>query len=78
MKPKQTIEWGYPPKTYHFTGKYHKRTIGYYKAFQNKETVYAPIYKSDDGETFNDMSQMIFKREVNKIDKRQRIFRRRN
>ena len=59
MKP--IIELGYPPKIYHFTGEYYERTIGYYRAMRNKGTIYVPIYKSDDGEIINDMSQMIRK-----------------
>ena len=58
MNPKQTKEFGYPPKIYNFTGEYSKQTQGYYKATRNKKIVYVPIYKSKDGETINDMTQI--------------------
>jgi len=61
MKPRQTIECGYPVKTYYFTGEYSEQTIGYYRAMRNKRTIYVPIYKSDDGEIIDDMSQIIRK-----------------
>jgi hypothetical protein len=65
MQPKQIIERGYSLKTYYFTGKYHKRTVGHYRAMRNKGIVYVPIYKSNDGEIIYDMAQMS-KKEVNK------------
>ena len=61
MKPKQIKEFGYPPKIYNFTGEYSKQTQGCYKAMRNKRIVYTPIYKNDEGETINDMTQIFDK-----------------
>ncbi|MBA7673605.1 hypothetical protein ES703_81808 [subsurface metagenome] len=57
--PKKLKQFGNPPKTYHFTGKYSEQTQGYYIiADRNKKIVYAPIYENEKGETIVDMEQI--------------------
>jgi hypothetical protein len=58
MMPEKEKEFDYPPRLYRFTGEYHHGTAGHRKAHRNKDRFRAPIYKSDDGKTVVDMTQI--------------------
>lgn len=52
-------KFGYPLKTYHFTGEYSEQIQGFYIiAGRNKKIVYAPIYEDEKGGTIIDMGQI--------------------
>ena len=60
--PKETIESGFPPETFTFTGDYSEQVAGAGSrmATRNKRiTGYAPIYKNVKSETISDMSQIV-------------------
>ena len=52
--PPETIESGYPPKTFRFTGEWEQMNShgqrGSKTAFRNRRMVWYPKYESDDGE----------------------------
>lgn len=64
QKLKLKIISGYPPKTFKFTGMFHKRELGHYGATKNKKIVYIPIYKNNDDEILLDMNQQYNKEEI--------------
>jgi len=62
-KPMKTIYTslfapGHKRERWEFTGEYEKISCGHYKASRNKDTVYVPIYKSNDGELMLSMTQL--------------------
>ena len=58
-------KFGYPLKTYHFTGEYSEQIQGFYIiAGRNKKIVYAPIYEDGKGGTVIDMGQATNKKPI--------------
>lgn len=46
-----TVMSGYPEKEFKFTGKWIKQCQGHYRAKRNKQVVWIPEYRANDGET---------------------------
>jgi hypothetical protein len=62
QKIPKTLVAGYPEKVFHFSGQYERVILksqrGSRVARRNRKTVYYPVYKSDDGETFLFVSEI--------------------
>ncbi len=54
---KDSIECGWPPKVYRFTGEYAYGEEGYRKASRNKKPYRLPEYQADDGHKVYDATQ---------------------
>lgn len=57
-KIKLTLSFGYPLKTYVFTGEYQRALQGFYTPERDQNVVFVPIYVDQEGNKVIDMTQV--------------------